>query len=333
VHASPELPAPGLAAPGPDPATIERQALQLGVWASLAIAVAGVAAYALSASDALLLDGLYAGVMALTSVVAARIGAVVQRPPERGWPYGFGGQEALFVLFRSLLLIGMLSVAVVAAVREVVAWLGGGSLPPAVDLGPVGAYTALTVVLCLVLAWRQRHAWRASGRRSELLLLESRAAALDAAITAAAGAALLSGPLLAGTRLEPLVPLTDPLLVILIALVVMVEPVQHFLEALRQTAGAACCPELIASSRRQVQHLLAEAGGERPVALLDFSLQKLGRTTFLVAWLDPDQPVDGAWMDALRQRLEAALAELLGPLRCELLLTRQAPFQPGDTDP
>ena len=312
-----------------DPVLIEQRALRLGVWASLVIAVAGVVAYALSASDALLLDGLYAGVMALTSLVAARVGAVVQRPPERGWPYGFGGQEALFVLFRSLLLIGMLSVAVMVALREIVAWLGDGDLPAAVELGPVGAYTLLTVGLCLLLAWTQRRAWRLSGGRSELLLLESRAAALDAAITAGAGAALLTAPLLAGSRFEPLVPLADPVLVILIALVVMAEPVQHFLEALRQTAGAACDPALIAASRARVQALLSEAGGEMGVTLLEFSLQKLGRTTFLVAWLDPARPVDGAWMDALRRRIEAVCADSLGPLRCELLLTRQAPFAVG----
>ncbi|MEB3266301.1 MAG: cation transporter [Cyanobacteriota bacterium] len=309
-----------------DPVAIEQAALRLGVWASLVIAVAGVVAYALSASDALLLDGLYAGVMALTSLVAARIGAVVQRPAERSWPLGYGGQEALFVLFRSLLLIGMLSVAVMAAVREIVAWLGGGPPPAAVQLGPVGIYTALSVALCLLLAWRQQVAWQASGRHSELLLLESRAAALDGAITAGAGAALLSAPLLAGTRLEPLVPLTDPVLVILIALVVMVEPLQHFVEALRQTAGAACDPALIASSRAQVLGLLAEAGGDTPVALLEFSLQKLGRTTFLMAWLDPARPVDAAWMDGLRRRIELCCGEALGPLRCELLLTRQSPF-------
>jgi predicted Co/Zn/Cd cation transporter (cation efflux family) len=316
-----------------DPVAIEQRALRLGVWASLAIAIAGVVAYALSASDALLLDGLYAGVMALTSLVAARIGAVVQRPPERRWPFGYGGQEALFVLFRSLVLIGMLSVAVVAALREIVAWLGGGPPPPAVELGPVGAYTALTVALCLLLAWAQQRAWQTSGRRSELLLLESRAAALDAAITAGAGGTLLTTRLLDGSRFEALTPLADPVLVILIAVVVMAEPVQHFLEALRQTAGAACDPALIASSREQVQRLLAEAGGDSPVALLEFSLQKLGRTTFLMAWLDPSRPVDGAWMDGLRRRIEASCGETLGPLRCELLLTRQAPFvSPASSD-
>ena len=32
----------------------------------------------------------------------------VVRPPDRAYPYGYDGQEALYVLFRSLLLIGVL---------------------------------------------------------------------------------------------------------------------------------------------------------------------------------------------------------------------------------
>ena len=81
---------------------IERRSLQIGVAASLVMAVMGVSVYALSGSEALLLDGLYSGVMAASSWIAARIGANVVRPPDRAYPYGYDGQEALYVLFRSL---------------------------------------------------------------------------------------------------------------------------------------------------------------------------------------------------------------------------------------
>ncbi len=325
-----DSPAASAAAPGAElieQRRIEQRSLRLGVVASLVIAVMGLVAYALSASDALLLDGLYSAVMALTSLIAARIGANVVQPPNRAWPYGYDGQEALYVLFRSLLLIGGLSAAVLAALREIAAYLGGGPAPPAVELGPVGWYTGLTVVLCLGLAWWQHRDWVASGRHSELLLLESRAAGLDAAITAVAGAALLAAPLLARTALAPLAPITDALLVILLAAVVMVEPVQQFLRALRQTAGAACDPQLIAGIRERVQALLAGAvPAEGATRLLDLTLLKVGRTTFLVAYLDPHRAVDGAWMDQLRGRIQQECGALLGPLRTELILTSEAPF-------
>jgi len=79
---------------------IERRSLQIGVAASL--------------------------VMAASSFIAARIGAnVVPPPPDRAYPYGYDGQEALYVLFRSLVLIGILSVAVITADTTIVNHLGG----------------------------------------------------------------------------------------------------------------------------------------------------------------------------------------------------------------
>jgi predicted Co/Zn/Cd cation transporter (cation efflux family) len=310
---------------------IEQRSLRLGVAASLLIAVAGLVAYALSGSDALLLDGLYSGVMAASSLIAARIGANVVRPPDRGWPYGYDGQEALYVLFRSLLLIGGLSAAVLAALREITTVLNGGTPAAPVELGPVGWYTALTVVLCLALAWQQRRDWQASGGCSELLRLESQAAALDAAITAVAGAALLGAPLLERTPLAALVPVSDALLVILLAAIVVIEPLRQFWKALRQTAGAACEPELIGEIRQQVLELLNSDRGAapqppQPVDLLDLTLLRVGRTTFLVAYLNPHGPVDGAWMDRLRQEIQGHCTALLAPLRTELILTGEAPF-------
>ena len=62
------------------PAMPEERSLALGLWVSLAIALGGLLAYGLSGSEAVLLDGLYAGVMALTSLVAARVGSGFSSP-------------------------------------------------------------------------------------------------------------------------------------------------------------------------------------------------------------------------------------------------------------
>ena len=52
----------------------------------------GISVYALSGSEALLLDGLYSGMMAASSFIAPRISANVLRPPDRAYPYGYDGQ-------------------------------------------------------------------------------------------------------------------------------------------------------------------------------------------------------------------------------------------------
>ena len=302
---------------------IERRSLQIGVAASLVMAVMGISVYALSGSEALLLDGLYSGVMAASSWIAARIGANVVRPPDRAYPYGYDGQEALYVLFRSLVLIGILSVALITAGTTIVNHLAGQAVE-AVQLRPVAAYAGLMVVLCLALAWRHEVDWQRSGRCSELLRTEARAARIDGLISGVAGAALLGAPLLESTPLRALVPVADSVLVLALALVVLPEPLQQFWRALRQTAGAACDPALIARTRAAVQELLSGMS----TWLLDLTVMKVGRTTFVVAYLNPAMPVDGPWLDRLRERIDARCGELLGPVRTEVILTGQAPFAP-----
>ena len=113
---------------------------QIGVAASLLMAAMGISVYALSGSEALLLDGLLSGVMAASSFIT-----------DRAYPYGYDGQEALYVLFRSLVLIGILSFAVITAGTTIVNHRLAGQAVAAVQLRPVATYAGLMVVLCLAL--------------------------------------------------------------------------------------------------------------------------------------------------------------------------------------
>lgn len=299
----------------------EQRSLALGLWVSLVIALLGLIAYGLSGSEAVLLDGLYAGVMALTSLVAVRIGANVQRPPDRTWPFGYEGQEAVYVLLRSLLLIGILSFAALNGVRELIAWLEGSS-PEAIATAPAGWYGLLGGLSCGALAWVQHRSWVMGGRCSELLRTESRAALLDTAITGGTGAVLVAAPLLEATPLAPLVPVADTLLVLVLSLVVLQEPLHRFRLALRETAGAACAPELIAQTRSAATALVEGAAAE----LLDLSVVKLGRISTVLVYVNPARAVEACWLDELRQQLDGVCGELLGPVRTEVVLTGRPPF-------
>jgi predicted Co/Zn/Cd cation transporter (cation efflux family) len=302
----------------------EQRSLALGLWVSLAIALMGLLAYGLSGSEAVLLDGLYAGVMALTSLVTARIGANVSRPPDRGWPFGYEGQEAVYVLLRSLLLLGILSFAALNAGRELLAWWQGDT-PKPIATGPAGWYGLLGGLSCGALAWAQHRSWVAGGRCSELLRTESRAARLDTAITGGTGAVLVAAPLLNGTALAPLEPVADALLVLVLSLVVAGEPLHRFRQALRETAGAACDPELIHRTRAAAAGLVEAAAAQ----LLDLSVVKLGRISTVVAYVNPGRAVEASWLDRLRGQLDAGCGALLGPVRAEVVLTGRMPFDRG----
>ena len=306
----------------PEDRLIERRSLKIGVYASALMAVAGVCVHLISGSYALLLDGLYSAVMVGSGLVAARISRNVVRPPDRAYPYGYDGQEALYVLFRSLLLMGVLSFAAISALSTVIDY-AAGEVISSVRLGPVAWYSIAMVATCWGLAWRHHQDWCRTGRNSQILLTEAKAARLDGLISGLTGLALLSAPLLSGTMLSGLIPVTDSLLVLMVSLLVVREPVQGFLTALGQAAGASAESDLIRSTRLALEDLLAGLS----CWLLDLTVYQVGRTAFVVVYLNPTQPMDGAAIDLIRDRIQERCQDLLEcPVRSEVILTATPPF-------
>ena len=116
---------------------IEQRSLRFGVGANAVMALAGFSAHVLTGSSALLLDGLYSAVLVGSSLIASRISRNVVRPPDRAWPYGYEGQEALYVLFRSLVLLGVIGFGLSSSFSTLIDWWRGDVVPP-LTLGPVG---------------------------------------------------------------------------------------------------------------------------------------------------------------------------------------------------
>lgn len=307
---------------------IERASLSVGVIGNVLGAVAGIAVFQMSRSEALLLDGLYSAVMCGTGLVAMRVSANAVRPPTRAYPYGYAGQETLYVLFRSLVLIGVIGVAVVQAALAILSYARGAPAEPLV-LAPVAWYVVWMSALCLGLAWRHRRDWILTRRRSEVLRSEYQAALVDLKLTLAAGLALLSAPLLETTALGAVVPISDPLLVLVLSAAVIRDPLRTFLAAISEAAGAACEPELVARVRCAIEELLSALS----VRLLDLTVMKTGRTYLVVVYVSPGQPLDAAGFDHLRERLQERCQALLGVhLFCEVIPTAHAPFAPVGDD-
>ena len=306
----------------PEERLIERRSLKIGVYASALMAVAGVGVHLVSGSYALLLDGLYSAVMVGSGLVAARISRNVVRPPDRAYPYGYDGQEALYVLFRSLLLMGVLSFAAISALSTVIDYAYGVAVS-SVRLGPVAWYSIAMVASCWGLAWRHHHDWCRTGRHSQILLTEAKAARLDGLISGLTGLALLAAPLLQDTMLSGLIPVTDSLLVLVVSLLVVREPLQGFMTALGQAAGASAESDLIRSTRLALEDLLAGLS----CWLLDLTVYQVGRTAFVVVYLNPSQPMDGGAIDLIRDRIQERCQSLLAcPVRTEVILTATPPF-------
>ena len=303
------------------PESIERQSLQVGKWGNLLMAVAGVVASFLSRSDALLVDGLYSGVNFVSAIIAVKITASVAQPPDRRYPFGYDAHEALYVTFRSLVLLGIMAFAVFGAVGKLAAYASGKEIPE-LQFGPILVYAAAMVAICLALAAWHRFNWRRSGKQSEILSTESRAAVVDAVISGGVGGGFLVSMLLEGTALEFIVPVSDSIIVLVMCVVIAGQPVTMFLGALRQVAGASAEPATVGKFRERLQEILRD----QPFELLDVAVTKMGRSYFVVSYVKPDTVIDGEAADNLWQQLNIGIQELLGQAKTELIIAAQPPY-------
>jgi predicted Co/Zn/Cd cation transporter (cation efflux family) len=227
------------------------------------------------------------------------------------------------VTFRSLVLLGIMVFAVSGAVGKIFVYASGGEVPELV-FGPILVYSVTMVVICLALAAWHRHNWRRSGRQSELLSTESRAAVVDAVISGGAGGGLLAAGFLRGTALEFIVPVADSIVVLVMCAFIVRQPAMMFLRALREVAGAAVEPAVTEKIRSRLQELLQD----RPFALLEIAVTKMGRAYFVVTYVKPDGPIEGEAADALWEELDSTLRDLLGQVRTEIIIAARPPYGP-----
>ncbi|WP_298986690.1 cation transporter [uncultured Roseibium sp.] len=303
-------------AKSPSPNDIERRALGISKWSNLFMAAAGILTAWLSRSDAMLVDGLYSAVNFVSAIAAARIGARVGLPPTRSRPWGQDFDEVLYVTFRSLILIGVLVFAAIISCTKIWTFFNGGTVPELV-FGPIAIYAVVIVAICLGLAYNFHRAYRLTGRRSEILRTEARAALIDGALSIGSGAALLSLPFLKGTPLAPYVPIGDAVIVLALILAIIWQPLSTFRKTLADLAGVSAPSGTHTKATRTARDLAGEYGFHFHRA----AVLQAGRMHFVAVYINPERAVVASEIDAYRDTLSARLEDRIGPTRVEVILT------------
>jgi predicted Co/Zn/Cd cation transporter (cation efflux family) len=117
-------------------------ALRLSAAAALAIGAAALWAAWASASQAILLDGLYNLAFLVTALFTVRVARLLARPDDARYPYGYLQFEPLINTVKGLLILGVSVYALIAAFVTV---LGGGR---ELTFGPALAYAAAATIAC-----------------------------------------------------------------------------------------------------------------------------------------------------------------------------------------
>jgi divalent metal cation (Fe/Co/Zn/Cd) transporter len=299
----------------------EKRSLAVAMWANVVMGVAGVTAAQLSNSDALMVDGLYSGVNFFSALIAARVAASVMKPADQQMPFGYDANEALYVLFRSLVLLGILVFAGFNSLHKIISYLGGGSVPELV-FGPIAIYMVFMVLICFGLAACHHYHWRQTGCRSEILKTERTASVVDGVISLGAGGALLGVTLLRGTPAEGIIPISDAIIVLVLVAFIMGQPYGVFRGAIKEVAGKAMDEETTARVRQRIERVTVEV----PCELLAVAVTKLGRSHFIIAYVRPDDSVVAENLDVFRKEVQDSCDDLFGRVKSEVIFTAAKPF-------
>lgn len=277
---------------------MEGRALRLAVWGNLLMCVAGLVTAVLSNSTAIMLDGLFSLIGVIAALVGRQVSRNVEAGPNRLRPFGYASDEAIFLTFRALSLLGLILFAATSAGMTIYRHLTGEPVP-VLDFAPMAVYFGLIFVVCFLLWLLHRRTWQRTGRISEMLRLEAKAAIFDAVITAATGAGILMVYLFQDGWLAPVAPIGDSLIVLVLCVTVIGQYWRDLIAGLRQLAGVTAEPKVILTAGRALRPSVAASGG----ALTDFSVNKLGRTCLVLAYFDPRRPVTAAEIDRLNLQM------------------------------
>ena len=288
------------------------------------MAFAGIAAAYLSHSDALLVDGLYSGVNFISAIVATKVAAAISRPADRLYPFGYDAYEALYVNFRSLILLGITSFAVISAIIKIITYATGGEVP-ALVMGPIIIYVVAMVAICLTLAAWYHHNWRRTGSTSDILKTEVQAAIVDAVISGGAGLGIVSVSLLKGSPLGFIVPVADSIVVLIMCAFIVRQPAGMFRKALQEVAGGSADTEQVQKAHACSQEVVEAL----PYSILETAVVKIGRKFNIVVYIKSDNPITPDEVDTLREQLDTAHKQALGQSVTEIVITKRSPYEPS----
>lgn len=295
---------------------LEHRALSISKWGNLFMGVAGILTAWLSHSQAILVDGLFSGIGFIAAILAARVARSANLPADARRPLGYAADESIYKVFRALSLIGLVTFASTNAVLSITAYFNGDPMPELL-YGPMIIYFVVISLVCFGLMANHHFAWKATGSRSDLLQMESRAALFDGIVTVAAGIGLGAMPFLKDTPVGFITPIGDSLIVLLLCGLVVGRYLSDFKAGLGELAGVGAAEDTVAKARSVIEQAISATGG----TLVDLSVLKLGRTHQVVAYYHPDAPVSAARIDQMTRQGQSELAGTLGPTIVVILVS------------
>lgn len=303
--------------------TTEIRAFRISAVGFLIISVLGIVFAVLAKSQAILLDGVYALVSVLMTVLAGQVARMVEKPSSEKFHFGYAHFEPLLNLIRGLLIFGICAYALVSTVEVLVR--GGREIHAEIAI----YYTALSAVWSVGIFWYQRRL--AQKLASPILAVDARTWLVDGVLYVGETGAFIVYLLLQPTSLGPWLRYADPIFVLLVVAFLMKVPVVIIREGVREVLHRAPPPEV----QHDVRQRLAAALGGVPFQTLRARMVEVGRFFFILIHVVVDErfgarPVTE--LDRIRRQMEQALQGVHPRVVLDVVFTADEYWATDDID-
>lgn len=295
----------------------ESNALKVGQWTMLLLAILGFVAFYFSGAAALSVDALYSLINFASAIVARKVMIASRSAPDHAHPYGKGALENSYVLIRSAIIVGVIGLAFIGAVVSIIEYFIYGDSTE-IHLGIAGAYGITAAVILLLLSINYSRAQRRMP--SGILTAERKATRLDAIMSGVIGITFIvvawipSGTPITSQSFD-IREIADSILVIVLVLLLISEPWETIKSEFGRITGSREDPAL----EMQIRALLSDHGdlvtdvyavNRGSIIEVDVRLSYLGAKTV-------------SELDEIRASVVAVLAPALGKTRIHVVFTER----------
>ncbi len=296
--------------------SVETKALRIGIFISLLMAIAGWITYYFSGSDAMLLDGNFSFISVFAGVVAIII-SNRKHQKTKTFPFGSYVYEALFVLIKGILILGVVLVSGLQNTLKIITYLEGEHIE-AVVIGPILIYVIVISILCFALYFFYKSKNNSINNKSSILQVETKSSLLDGFMSLGIGLVFMVIWLLpAQSSFDFLKSIGDAIIVLIMCLVFFTMPLKIIRESFIELGGGLLQDT---ATKEIAEKTIIEA---LPPNLNKQSIyiSKLGSSYFILVYLSSDtNTIDLSNIEALRNKIQQHLINSLTNIKLEIIV-------------
>ena len=285
-------------------ATIEVKTMRVIFCAYLLMAIVGIAAFIFSNSEAVLIDGVFNFISALSMIAGIKIAKLVSQKPTKSQPFGFAMYETLYTLLKGVMIFGVILLAAISNLSKIYDFIATGH-SESVNGSSILVYSISMVVICSLVYLYLASQLKKVNNQSIMLQTEKIAVFQNAIISAAIGMVFLLIGFLENTFLESIIPITDSIIVLILCALLINDPVKIVKNAFAELTIRDTHQNLREKLIQTTNTLLPEGYN-----LEHIGINRLGRTYYFMFLINPlKSSLPVAEMEMIQNKIKNTVKE------------------------